>query len=291
MRPLVLLAIGAAAACGGEAARPLPDAPVGTTPIPGWEGELTRYAVTSPVAGIASRNVTVLVPPGYADPANAGRRYPALYLQDGQNCLDSDPFGHGGWQVHRVSYALTTLGLMAPTIFVFIDNDGANRTAEYNPGAGTPPGPTAEGYLDFVEKTVVPFVEANYRAAPGAQNRGLGGSSYGAIISLHGGWSRPQSFGVVMAMSTAFYPTDFVSVVRATPPPKKPLRIYIDSGTTDYSGGDDDMAQTIALRDALVGAGFTLGVDLMHFVGAGDSHSENYWRGRLPIALPWLYPP
>jgi enterochelin esterase-like enzyme len=279
----------AATGCGGAASQPLRDAPMGTTPIAGWEGKLTTYAMISPVPGITSRNVTVLVPPGYGD---GDRRYPVLYMHDGQNCLDRDPFGHGGWQVHTVSYDLTARGLMAPAIFVFIDNNGQNRTAEFNPGVGTAPGPTAEGYLDFVEKTVVPFVEANYRTAPGPANRGLGGSSYGAIISLHGAWTRPQTFGFVMAMSTAFDPTDFVAVVRATPPPRKPLtRIYIDSGTTDYSGGDDDMAETLALRDALVAQGFTLGVDLMHYIGQGDSHSENYWRGRLPIALPFLFAP
>ena len=277
-------------ACGTSVAPQAPDGPDGRTPIPGWEGKLTTYALASPVPGITSRNVTVLVPPGYADSAEAGRRYPVLYLHDGQNCLDHDPFGHGGWQVHTVSYDLTTRGLMAPAIFVFIDNHDEHRTAEFNPGAGTAPGPTAEGYLDFVEHTVVPFVEARYRTAAGPANRGLGGSSYGAIISLHGGWTRPQRFGLVMAMSAGYSPYDFVAVARATPPPKRPLRIYLDSGTTDHDGGDDDLAKTILLRDVLVGQGFILGADLLHHVGQGDSHSENYWRGRLPIALPFVVP-
>jgi enterochelin esterase-like enzyme len=283
--------------CGGSAAvvappdaAPVPDAVVGTTPLPGWDGKLTTYAIASPVPGITSRNITVLVPPGYGDAASADRRYPAMYMHDGQNCLSSDPFGHGGWQVHTVSYDLTTRGLMAPAIIVCVDNNGQNRTAEFNPGVGTAPGPTAEGYLDFVEKTVVPFVEARYRTAAGPAHRGLGGSSYGAIISLYGAWTRPQSFGFVMAMSTAFNAYDFIAVAGATPPPKKPLRIYIDSGTTDYSGGDDDEARTLVLRDVLISKGFVLGVDLEHYIGQGDSHSEDFWRGRLPEALPFLFP-
>jgi len=277
---LLLLAAACSSAPPGE--------PPGRTPIPGWEGKLTTYDLTSPVAGILSRPVTVLVPPGYSDPANAAREYPVLYMHDGGNCLDRDPFQHGGWQVHTVSYDLVARGLMKPAILVLVDNT-ANRTQEYVPGAGSPPGPHADGYLDFLERTVVPFVEARYRTLPGPASRGLGGSSFGGLISLYGAWTRPQVFGFVMAMSPAFA-FDFPALVRGTPPPKKPLRIYIDSGTRDYGGGDDGMAETMGLRDLLVDAGHVLGDDLMHHVGQGDSHSEDFWRARLPVALPFLFP-
>jgi predicted alpha/beta superfamily hydrolase len=275
---------------GGCASAPVaPSPPAGRTPLAGWEGKLTTYDLESPVPGIASRPVTVLVPPGYSDPANASRRYPVLVLHDGNNCLDRDPFGHGGWQVHTVSYDLVQQGRMAPAILVLVDNT-SSRAQEYVPGFGAAPGPSADGYLDFLTGTVLPFVETWYRTLPGPANRGIGGSSYGGILSLYAGWTRPQVFGFVMAMSTAFA-YDFHALVRATPPPKKPLRIYIDSGTIDWGGGDDGMARTIELRDLLVTQGFVPGTDLLHFVGQGDNHSEEFWRGRLPVALPFLLPP
>ena len=288
--PAALTAMFLGLLCGCATTPPAtPEPPPGRTPLAGWEGKLTTYDVASPVPGIASRPVTVLVPPGYSDPVNASRRYPVLYLHDGNNCLDRDPFAHGGWQVHTVSYDLVQQGRMAPAILVLVDNT-SSRAQEYVPGFGTAPGPSADGYLDFLEKTVVPFVETWYRTAPGPGNRGIGGSSYGGIISLYAGWTRPQVFGFVMAMSTAFA-YDFHAMVRATPPPKKPLRIYLDSGTVDWSGGDDGMAKTVELRDLLVAQGFVPGTDLLHFVGQGDNHSENFWRGRLPVALPFLLPP
>lgn len=274
---------------GCAAATVAPEPPTGRTPLAGWEGKLITYDLVSPVPGIASRPVTVLVPPGYSDPANASRRYPVLVLHDGNNCLDRDPFGHGGWRVHTVSYDLVEQGRMAPSILVLVDNTGS-RSQEYVPGMGSPPGPTAEGYLDFLEKTVVPFVDTWYRTLSGPANRGIGGSSYGGLISLYGAWTRPAVFGFVMAMSPAFA-FDFHSMVRDTPPPTRPLRIYLDSGTVDWGGGDDGMAATIALRDLLVGQGFAPGTDLFHHVGQGDNHSEDFWRGRLPVALPLLLPP
>jgi len=275
------------AACAGTPVAPA-SPPVGRTPIAGWEGKLTTYDLASPVPGIDGRPVTVLVPPGYADAANGARRYPVLYLHDGNNCLDHDPYAHGGWQVHTVSYDLVQKGLMGPAILVLVDNT-SNRDKEYVPGFGTAPGPSADGYLDFLEKTVVPFVEANFRTLPGAASRGIGGSSYGGLISLYGAWTRPQVFGFAMAMSTAFAYDFHALVGRTTARPA--LRIYIDSGTVDWNGGDDGMAKTLALRDLLVSKGFTLGNDLQHFVGQGHNHSEDFWRARLPVALPFLLPP
>ncbi len=263
--------------------------PVAVTParVAGWDDRLLTFQVTSSIEGIASREVTVLLPPGYADAANATRRYPVLYMHDGKNCLDRDAFQHGGWQVHTVSTDLVMTGRMKPIIFVFVDNT-SDRTAEYVRGMGTAPGPTADGYLDFLERDVVPWVERTWRTQGGPAGRGLGGSSYGGLISLDGAWRRSDRWGVVMAMSPA-YGYDFIAFARTGS--KRPLTVYLDSGTTDYSGGDDFMARTIELRDLLVTEGWVLGTDLQHVVGQGDSHSENFWRGRLPGALSWLYPP
>lgn len=266
----------------GQVAEPVPAA----LRLTGWEARLKTFKVTSSVEGIASREVTVLLPVGYDDAANQARRYPVLVMHDGANCLDHDGFQHGGWQVHTISTDLVSSGKMAPVIFVLVDNTNS-RTEEYVRGKGTAPGPTADGYLDFLERDVVPWVDRTWRTQ-GASNRGLGGSSYGGLISLDGAFRRTGKWTHVMSMSTA-YGYDFITFAAAQS--KQPLKIYLDSGTTDYSGGDDSMAESIRLRDLFVSKGWVLDGDLKHLVGQGDSHSENYWRGRLPGALSFLYPP
>lgn len=283
-------------ACGSSSPASPPDAgPAGTTPIPGWEGRLVQFRLDSPVQGIAGRAVTVLLPPGYGDPAAASTRYPALYLHDGNNCLDRDPFGHGGWQVHLTATDLASRGLMAPTLVVMVANTSA-RAEEYNPGAGTAPGPTAEGYLDFLERAVIPFVEQRYRVQTGAANRGIGGSSFGGIISLYAGFTRPTVYGVVMAMSTAPETYDVKARIETTTG-KTPLRVYLDSGTIDPFGPNgsnlvnDFQDYTIAMRDLLVSRGWVLGQDLDYTLGVGDTHDEGAWRRRLPGALQFLFPP
>ncbi len=291
------LAIASACSGSGSGGASGPAVTEVGTPIAGWEGRLTEYRVESPVTGIASRNVTVLLPPGYADAASASRRYPVLYLQDGQNCLDRDPFGHGGWQVHAVSYDLVARGLMAPAIVVMVDNTSA-REQEYVPDAGALPGPTADGYLDFLEQVVVPWVDGTFRTRADAAGRAIGGSSYGALIALYAGWTRHDVFGTVMAMSPSLWRVDLSGVVVT----KLPVRVYLDSGTIDWGGGDDGCADTTALAELLASKGWTLHVDLEHAIGLNHNHSEEYWRARLrpstaadlpgvwPGALPFVFP-
>jgi hypothetical protein len=83
---------------------------------------------------------------------------------------------------------------------------------------------------------------------------------------------------------------------------KLPLRVYLDSGTSDWRGGDDGLLATLALADRLVEAGWKLHGDLEHAVGQGHPHTEACWRARLrpsteadlpgawPGALPFLFP-
>jgi len=292
------LAVVATGACGSSGPGVTPgEITQLAPPLAGWEDVLSEYHVQSPVLGIASRNVKVLLPPGYLEAANADRRYPVLYMNDGQNCLDHDPFGHGGWQVHTVSRDLVERGLMAPAIIVLVDNS-SSREQEYVPGAGTSSGANADGYLDFVEY-VVRWVDGRYRTIADPSARAIGGSSFGGLASLYAGWTRPGVFGIVMAMS----PSLWRASIGADELVKLPVRIYVDSGTVDGSGGDDGCAATTALAELLVERGWTLHVDLEHAVGQGHGHSEEFWRARLrpstaddlpgvwPGALPFLFPP
>jgi hypothetical protein len=83
---------------------------------------------------------------------------------------------------------------------------------------------------------------------------------------------------------------DLPGLVRARSPSPRP-RVYLDSGTLDWRGGDDGRGATARLRDLLVSLGWVAGRDLHHRVGQGHNHSEQFWRERLRLALPLLFPP
>ena len=64
-------------------------------------GDLRLHTLASAAFGNA-RTIRVLLPPGYGAPANQGsRRYPVLYLLDGQNLFDAclSDVSHHEWGV------------------------------------------------------------------------------------------------------------------------------------------------------------------------------------------------
>src|SRR5262249_48414373 len=74
------------------------------------------------------RELYVYLPPSYA---SSQRRYPVIYMQDGQNLFDEALSYTGEWQVDETMEALSKQGIEA--IVVGIPNAGVHRIDEYSP--------------------------------------------------------------------------------------------------------------------------------------------------------------
>src|SRR5438477_10739802 len=69
------------------------------------------------------RDLIVYLPPGYEE--HAERRYPVLYLQDGQNLFDAaTAFAGQEWRADESADRLTEEGIIEPLIIVGIYNTG-----------------------------------------------------------------------------------------------------------------------------------------------------------------------
>src|ERR1700730_13597543 len=152
-----------------------------------------------------TRFLRVWLPPGYDDAANAGRRYPVLYLNDGQNLFESSTaFAGIEWQVDETADRLIRAGTVPPMIFVGMDNTGKERIREYMPYRSIHPRMLrvrGRYYPDFLFKEVMPFVESAYRVATGPENTGLGGSSLGGLIALYTVVAQPGAIGRLLLES------------------------------------------------------------------------------------------
>src|SRR2546430_6672379 len=81
------------------------------------------------------RDILVYLPPGYR--RFLRRRYPVLYLQDGQNLFDAaTAFAGVEWGVDETAQRLIRRKLIEPTIIVAIANTGPDRIHEYAPTRG-----------------------------------------------------------------------------------------------------------------------------------------------------------
>jgi enterochelin esterase-like enzyme len=146
-----------------------------------------------------TRMLRVWLPPGYDDAEQRDRRYPVLYLNDGQNLFDActSQFSADEWAVDETATTLIESGKIPPLIIVGIDNAGKrNRPKEYLPFPDNtlqPPTPDVHGkdYPQFLIDEVMPFIERKYRIDPNPNATGIGGSSYGAGIALYAVMERP----------------------------------------------------------------------------------------------------
>ncbi len=238
---------------------------------------------------IIPRDIYVWLPPSYE--SEPERRYPVLYMHDGQNIWD-DPdccFGHGGWYVNTLAARLIGEGKMKEVIIAGIPNSPA-RLAEYGVGADVPDD-SGHAYSLFVTRVLKPHMDACYRTLTGPEDTALMGSSMGGVISFFMAHHHPDVFGNAACLSTAFGMDHDASGKTlsdlAALKGRLPVRFYLDSGT---KGPAMDAAPLTKLMvEHLRQMGYRDGIDLLHFVDEGAEHNERFWRARLERPLLFLF--
>lgn len=234
------------------------------------------------------RDLIVYLPPGYD--AQSDRRFPVLYLHDGQNLFDGATSFIPGmdWHVGQTADRVIGDGQVEPLIIVGLYNTKA-RIPEYTPthvpklGGGR-----ADRYAKFLIEEVKPFIEREYRISSGAENTGIGGSSLGGLVSLYVGLKLPHIFGKLAALSPSVWWNQgvmrrFAQGAEVHPRP----RIWLDVGTKEGPRTVTDVEQ---FRDVLVQKGWQLDRDLHYERIEGAEHNEAAWALRVEPFLRFLFP-
>jgi predicted alpha/beta superfamily hydrolase len=237
------------------------------------------------------RNVLVYVPPGYAE--DSERRYPVLYMQDGQNLIrPEDAFGGVAWAVDETAQAVITEGAVEPLIIVGIYNT-PHRVDEYThvkaPGGKMKGhGGKADNYGRMIIEELKPFIDSEYRTKPEREFTGLGGSSLGGLVSLYLGLKRPDVFSRLAIISpAAWWANNQIIRDAALIAERLPLRIWLDIGKRE---GSRIKHQVRALREILLANGWRLGADLAYAEVPEARHEESAWAARFGDVLKFLYP-
>jgi predicted alpha/beta superfamily hydrolase len=229
------------------------------------------------------RRIAVLLPWNYE---STTRRYPVLYLQDGQNLFeDGGPFGT--WELDKRLAALAQRGL-GDFIVVAIDHGGKDRIREYAPydspkwGEGL-----GQEYTRFLAETLKPYIDANFRTLSDRAHTGIGGSSMGGLISIYAGLMFPHIYSRFMIFSPSFWasPELFFEPMRFSQYPL--TRIYLYGGEKEGSGMVTNMER------------FKETLDRQHIhpdcvqvkmeVDPQGRHHEARWGKEFPKAAKWLF--
>ncbi len=244
------------------------------------------------------RKIRVLLPRGYDDAANSGRRYPVLYMLDGQNLFDaclSDVSQHE-WGLDEITAQLTSAGEMPPFIVVGVDHAAALRASEYLPYkdfVGNPDmaEPAGKQFPDFLVREVMPLVDGHYRTLKGAPNTGIGGSSYGGVATLYALLARPSEFGYGLIESPTLW-VGMGQLVRDTHPlAAMPARVFMGFGgkEADNPAISQKMIGMVQQVEANFRAAGYDDSNVRVVIDPAALHTEAAWEKRLPGALRFLF--
>lgn len=257
-------------------------------------GDIRTHAAF-PSKFVSARDVLVWLPPGYE--SQSRRRYPVVYMLDGQNVFDgATSFIPGAeWRADEVADSLIRNGRLAPCILVAVANS-AQRMDEYtavaDPRNG---GGKSAAHQRFLIEELKRFIDATYRTKDDAEHTAIIGSSLGGLAALDLALDHPEVFGLAGAVSASGWWGDGAEVARIRAGSGHAARIWLDVGTAEFNPDDRGkgprIGQSRDLRDALIARGFREGVDLRYVEVPGAAHNERAWAARIGDILQYLIGP
>lgn len=241
------------------------------------------------------RRIILYLPPSYEKEPQ--RRYPVLYMHDGQNIFDAaTSFIGAEWGVDETVEKLIAENKLKEIIVVGIDNN-ADRMKEYTPYVEEERGGGGgDAYMDFMINDLKPYIDQHYRTMPDRKHTAIMGSSLGGLISLYIAWKHPEIFSMSGVISPALYWGHSKIFDEINKTEKKDVKIYLDMGTNEgtttgvlkkFNEAIDDVRK---MKETLIKKGFVLGKDFDYFEDEGAVHNESAWAKRVHKPLLFFFP-
>ncbi|MCC2608112.1 alpha/beta hydrolase-fold protein [Planctobacterium marinum] len=234
--------------------------------------------------GFREREVIVWLPTAYLN--NPTRKFPVLYMHDGQNLVDPNTaFLHSDWRMDETIESLAAQGQITPPIIVGLYNT-EDRLEEYADNQ------KGRDYLRFIVEEIKPMIDASYRTLKSKKHTAVMGSSMGGLISFLAAWYYPSVFGHAACLSPLFWGKTTVVVnawqmVKANPKHKLNARLYLDNGTQDLER--KLMPGCLNMLKVLQERGYREGNNLMWFKDEGAWHNEAAWAKRVWRPLTFMF--
>jgi len=239
------------------------------------------------------RDIYIYLPPGYDEQED--RRYPTLYLHDGQN-LFHPAFNGQSWNLHRIADRLIGEGKIEEIVMVGVSNRGTERADEYTHALDgvdyerdkVDIKPKGELYERFLIEELKPCIDGLFRTKPGPSHTALLGSSRGGQVTYHIGMRRPDVFGHLGILSPYLYyvdPADLSETkLYAKFPEKRPLeKIWIDLGGRE--GVLILEKHVFGLVRELLESGYEPNRQLAYSFDPDAAHTEADWERRAELPL------
>jgi alpha-glucosidase len=231
-------------------------------------------------SGTIAKKLWIYLPRNYQ---RNQKKYPVIYMTDGQNLFES---GHGYGGEWRVDETLDSL--KAKVIVVGIEHGGSERINELTPWPHAKyGGGKADEFLTFLLETIKPFVDAHFRTKPKASHTAIMGSSLGGLFALYATMKYPAIFGKAAVMSPAIWINRDPILGLINQQESNETRYFFSCGDAE---GDPDMIPDMheAIKRIHRLRCYCLHADT-EVIYAGAKHSETQWVKAFRDAYLWLF--
>ncbi|HUH29583.1 alpha/beta hydrolase [Gelidibacter sp.] len=239
--------------------------------------QVATFNIVSPQLSV-KKNIWIYLPTDYS---HSDKKYPVIYMHDGQNLFDAKTSYVGEWHVDEYLDSISD----NKSIIIGIEHGNENRLNELTPFPNeTYGGGKAEAYLNFIINTLKPHIDLTYRTLKDAEHTTIFGSSLGGLLSFYAIIKYPDIFGNAGIFSASFWFSnrifDFVSQTDISPN----SRFYFMAGTNESEEMVFDQEKMVEL---LLKKGVPK-AQIKNVILEGGQHNEVLWQQNFPEAYQWL---
>ncbi len=236
------------------------------------------------------RNIWLYLPPDYH---TSQKKYPVIYMHDGQNLFDETTSFSGEWGVDETLDQIFKENGFG-VIVIGIEHGSNMRLDEYSPWENKKyGGGEGDAYVDFIVTTLKPFVDKNYRTKSDKNNTVIFGSSMGGLISFYATLKYPLVFGKSGVFSPSFWFSDQSISIAKTEGNLRNTKIYFLAGSKE---GDNvafsEINQTVKDMNSIISILKKQGFEpknIKEKVVLNGKHNEKMWRENFEEAILWLF--
>lgn len=238
------------------------------------------------LSGEKTRRAYIYLPDSYKKEPE--KHYPVMYMFDGHNVFfDSDATYGKSWGMNEY---MKKSGKQLIIVAVECNHEGNSRLQEYSPvnfdnaTLGKVKG-KGRAYMNWLTKTLKPYIDQNYRTLSDRKNTLIAGSSMGGLMALYGATVYNHVFQRAACLSPSIWvsPGKMLELI-ARAKIKNDTCIYMDYGS-------EEMFNHAANAEALISTShllLTKRVNLALRVVPGGNHSEASWEKQIPVFMDCL---